>query len=212
MLSLRPVRHSGPRLSGAPAQGFSLVELVVAVAMFGVLISVALPSFSEWMNNLRVRAAVESIQAGLQRARAEAVRLNTPMTFWLVSDSGKVPGASCVRSSTSAMWVVSALNPTGACNAQPSGNASPPVVARSAALENAGALTVSTLDANKGTSANSVTFTSLGQTAVGASNFVSVDVVSTTGKSRLLRVMVDPGGMIRACDPAVTSSDPRSCT
>lgn len=79
----------------ARAAGFSLVELVVALAIMGVLLSLGLPAFSAYSRNIKVRAAAESFMSGLQLARGEAVRLNTSVELILtnaapVADSGEL--------------------------------------------------------------------------------------------------------------------------
>ena len=66
-------------------RGFSLVELMVTVAVLSLLMTLAVPSFNEWIQNGRIRTAAESIQNGLQVARAEAVRRNARVEFALVS-------------------------------------------------------------------------------------------------------------------------------
>ena len=49
-------------------RGFSLVELMVTVAVLSLLMTLAVPSFNEWIQNGRIRTAAESIQNGLQVA------------------------------------------------------------------------------------------------------------------------------------------------
>ena len=43
----------------AKHHGFSLVELIIAVAIMGILLSLALPSFSGYLRNVKLRAAAE---------------------------------------------------------------------------------------------------------------------------------------------------------
>jgi type IV fimbrial biogenesis protein FimT len=50
--------------------GFSLVEIAVALAVMGMLVASALPSLGDWMVSARIRNTAESIQEGLQKARA----------------------------------------------------------------------------------------------------------------------------------------------
>lgn len=75
------------------ANGFSLIELVVAIAIMGVLLTLGLPALTAYSRNIKLRSAAESFLAGLQLARGEAVRLNTNVELILtnsapVADSG----------------------------------------------------------------------------------------------------------------------------
>ena len=65
--------------------GFSLIELVIAIAIAGILLSLGLPALSAYSNNIKLRAAAESLMSGLQLARAEAVRLNTRVELILTN-------------------------------------------------------------------------------------------------------------------------------
>lgn len=66
-------------------KGFSLVELVVAIAIMGVLMALGLPALTTYTRNVKLRAGAESFLAGLQMARGEAVRLNTPVELILTN-------------------------------------------------------------------------------------------------------------------------------
>jgi len=68
-------------------KGFSLVELVVVMAIMGVLFSLGLPAVSAYSRNIKLRAAAESFMAGLQLARGEAIRLNTNVELILTNDA-----------------------------------------------------------------------------------------------------------------------------
>ncbi len=56
-----------------PADGFSLIELMVVVAILGILMSMAAPNFSEWIASQRVRDTAADIHTSLMRARSEAI-------------------------------------------------------------------------------------------------------------------------------------------
>ena len=53
-----------------------MVELLIVVAILGILLAVALPSFNDWIQDAQVHTVAESIVQGLQATRAEAVRRN----------------------------------------------------------------------------------------------------------------------------------------
>ena len=73
-------------------KGFSLIELVVAIAIMGVIMSLGLPALTTYSRNLKLRAAAESFMAGLQLARGEAVRLNSSVEL-ILTNSAPVPDA-----------------------------------------------------------------------------------------------------------------------
>jgi type IV fimbrial biogenesis protein FimT len=54
--------------------GFSLVELLVSVAILGVLASLAAPSFSDSIKRYRINAIRDDLTGSIQLARAEAIR------------------------------------------------------------------------------------------------------------------------------------------
>lgn len=81
--------------------GFTLIELIVGVAILAVLTSLALPAFRSMMRNTEVRNAAASIQNGLQIARAEAVKRNANVSFvmgldssWFVTTNALDPAAT----------------------------------------------------------------------------------------------------------------------
>jgi type IV fimbrial biogenesis protein FimT len=80
-------------------QGFSIMEMLVVAA---VLLSVAVPSFTQSLTNSRVQAIAESIQSGLVRARSESINRNAPVRFQLVSDLS----STCAKTSTAGYWLV----------------------------------------------------------------------------------------------------------
>lgn len=56
--------------------GFTLVELMVALAVLAILITIALPSFTNMIQNNRSAALANSIVTALNVARSEAVKRN----------------------------------------------------------------------------------------------------------------------------------------
>ncbi len=53
--------------------GFTLVELMVTLAVAAILLSIAAPSFSDFIQNNRITSTTNNLIAHLQYARSEAV-------------------------------------------------------------------------------------------------------------------------------------------
>ena len=68
-------------------RGFTLIELMITLGVFAVLTILALPSFNQWIANTKIRSTTESILAGFQLARTEAVRLNRGVRMTLNADT-----------------------------------------------------------------------------------------------------------------------------
>lgn len=71
-------------------RGFSLIEAMVVIAILSVLLSLGAPAFASYVANVRLRAAAESFLAGIQTARAEAIRLNNNVQF-LITNAAPTP-------------------------------------------------------------------------------------------------------------------------
>ncbi|MCV2356196.1 GspH/FimT family pseudopilin [Paucibacter sp. B2R-40] len=202
------------RRSGAPLhafdQGFSLIELVVVIAILGFAMAAVLPEVGSWMRSLAVRNSAESLRSGIERARMEALRRNTNVSFWLVSESAKTLSNSCVLSNSGPSWVVSGADPAGKCGSEPSRTEDPMLIEKWSAADGSSGAILTSVDSD-GTSAGSVTFNSLGQVLSTGTQIARIDVEHSASGVRTLRVEIEPGGAVRVCDPAVDASDPRHC-
>ena len=67
------------------AGGFTLVELMITVAILALLLIAGIPSFREWLRNTHIRTAAESIQNGLRYARGEASSRGANVRFEFTS-------------------------------------------------------------------------------------------------------------------------------
>lgn len=181
-------------------KGFNLVELLIIVTIIGILATLGIPSYKIWVANTKIRSTAESIQNGIQLARAEAVKRNAAIQFDLRGTDGA--------------WVV-CIRPAapGSC-ANPDDTTT--VQSRSNAEGGASSISVSTTDAVP------LVFNSFGAllspTPSAADGFIRLGVdISTSvipaADSRDLQVLITAGGNTRMCDPATTlsSSDPRKC-
>lgn len=59
--------------------GFTLVEILISLALVAILSALAIPSFSETIKRYRINAIRDELVASMQWARSEAIRRNTPI-------------------------------------------------------------------------------------------------------------------------------------
>jgi type IV fimbrial biogenesis protein FimT len=206
---------SGAASGGTASPGFSLIELMVTLAVLSALLLAVTPLVRDWMFDTEIRNAAESISTGLSRARAEAVRRNEPVLFSLVS-SGVNPGVldnGCRVSSNSASWVVSLDDPAGHCGDPLGSTSGPRLLARHARGDGAAGVAIEVRDATCTTAAGQaqVLFNGVGraQTSPAAPAPLRCVVVRHPGSTtaRTLHVVLGTGGTARTCDPA--AADPR---
>lgn len=79
-------------------KGFTLIELVVAIAIVAVLLAVGVPSLRDMVVSQRVRSAANSLYSDLTFARSEAIKRNVQVSIvraeggwingWTVEASG----------------------------------------------------------------------------------------------------------------------------
>jgi type IV fimbrial biogenesis protein FimT len=64
------------RFSATFADGFSLLELVVALALLGIIASIALPSWSKLVPSFRLNSSARQVQSELHHLKLRAVAEN----------------------------------------------------------------------------------------------------------------------------------------
>jgi type IV fimbrial biogenesis protein FimT len=64
-----------PAFGGARGdRGFTLIELMITIIILSVLLGLAIPGFSRWLPNYRLRGAARDIYSNLQYAKMTAVK------------------------------------------------------------------------------------------------------------------------------------------
>lgn len=81
------------------ARGFTLVELLIGMVILAILMLLALPTFSEFMTNARIRNTADSLANGIRHAQVEAIKRNRPVEFvvdpavgWTINDPDLLVG------------------------------------------------------------------------------------------------------------------------
>lgn len=166
-------------------RGVTLIELIIGIAVLSIVLVLGVPSYSEWIQNSRLRNTAEAILNGLQLARAEAVARNTSVRF-----SRGAGGA----------WTV-CLNTVSAT----AGCTGTTIQSKTAAEGSSRAVTL----------ASNPNIVDVDFDALGRGTTISIDIdldtaVMSADRSRNLRVVVS-GGSVRMCDPNVTAPDSRAC-
>lgn len=173
--------------------GFTLIELMIAVVIVAIVLSISISSYMAWIENTKIRTVASSVQGGLQLARAEAVKRNTGVQF---------------NFRTGSAWTV-CLRPAAPGNC-PLPDTANTIQSKAETEGSSASVTVTTTPGN----VNRVVFNNLGQVDATVS-FTRVDVDNTAmaaADSRNLRVTIGVGGNTRMCDPAFNyATDPKGC-
>ncbi len=193
--------------------GFTLVEMLVTIAILVILMTLAVPSFTSLLASWKLKAVADNIFSGLQLARAEAIRQNTTAVFaleaatnnWLVTLSSSYDAAVPVTKSPCDVSVSNYLrrscgegggvtNSANFTRVEFSSQGRVSAFSQSATTDASGAVTVVT---------------------VGASS-PKVDL-SAAGVVNSLSLRIETGGQVRQCDPVTPlpanarAGDPKYC-
>lgn len=92
---------SPPLATGLPRDrtqaGFTLLELVITVAVLAIVLSVGIPSFRDMSNRNRLTSVTNEIVGATQLARMEAIRRNTRVVVCPTTNGSTCAGANWSR-------------------------------------------------------------------------------------------------------------------
>lgn len=161
--------------------GFTLIELMIGIALLAILVNLAMPSLQTMFRNTEIRNAAESVLNGLQRARAEAVARNTNVTFVLGANSA---------------WTINVVNPASTIESRRANEGSSSVTRTVLPL---GATTITYNNVGQ-----------VAANADGTNPLRQVDMTAIGG-NRNLRITIGVSGSAKMCDPLLSAPNPRAC-
>jgi type IV fimbrial biogenesis protein FimT len=182
-------------------RGFTLIELMIGIAILSMLLLFGLPGLGGWIQSSQIRNASESIQGGLQLARAEAVRRNTNVQFVM---------PSLVGGGVASDWTVTCVTPSTDCPG--AGMAKTEIQQRAAAEGSPNAQVAAGQATIVFNGMGRVTPTPTADIVLNVTNPTGGTCAASSGTMRCLRISVSAGGQVRMCDPALSlSTNPRGC-
>lgn len=57
------------------------MEIMVAIAIIGILSAIAIPAIMNWLPNMRLQSAARTLLADLHNAKSQAIKTNTSVTL-----------------------------------------------------------------------------------------------------------------------------------
>lgn len=194
------------RASGvASTAGFTLLELIVAIAIFSILVTLAVPTMRVWISNVKVRSTADALQNGLRLAQSEALRRSRQVVFSLTNSTA--PQTSLTAATNGSNWSVN-LVPLMTDGSD------------AATFIQSGVLGATSSSSVAVTGQAEICFNSTGRLVANAATGVAGGTctlptttppmftynVTLVGADHPLRVEVALGGQVHLCDPSQTLS------
>lgn len=82
--------------------GFALIELMIAIAVLGVIMGLAAPTMADFIRNTRLNTTVDHLTSALNLARNEAIKRNLGV---IVCPRSSSTATTCATASLAAAWV-----------------------------------------------------------------------------------------------------------
>lgn len=190
-------------------QGLSIIEIMVTLAIIGMLMALAGPSAGVWIQNTQLRNAADSVVSGLQQAKLEALKRNKLVMFRL-TDPGSTEWDICLYD-----YVTDACSTAAGAILFSKSKNEASYNARVGALVNTAAAPLTPIAGGAGIPAT-FTFDPFGRQApTAANNITQIDIRNTTlsaANERRLVILINTAGQIRMCDPKLSkATNPQGC-
>lgn len=193
--------------------GFTLIEMVVAMGIFGILVVAAVPVMRTWVCNNKVRAVSDALQNGLRLAQSESLRRSRQVVFSLTNSTtpGSLGFTAVANGSYWSIYTVPSITgetPAPIDTGVLSNSANVSINGPAAICFNS----VGRLVTNTGAGVTAVTN---GPTCAQPTGTPprAVYAVTLNGADRLLQVEVSLGGQVHMCitGQTLSSSNPEGC-
>lgn len=168
-------------------RGVTLIEILISLSIIALLVTLALPQYTAWIQSTQIRTVAEAVQSGLQFARLEAIKRNERVQIvydadyhaWTIQLSANQTVLRRDEGLTQFDSVTVTPDVAGANMVSFSGlgRISPPIVGETAPFT---------------------------QLAIDNS-------AQAPAQSQDLNVTISPSGSVRLCNPNKSAPDPRAC-
>ena len=198
------------------ARGFTLIEIMVAVAILSILLAVGIPSMRSWMTSTRAASAAEFYAEGMRVARAEALKRNvvSRLTLTLNATNGQQDWQVDICKPTPTALCRDATGPWSTTSTALTGNGVSDFTSIFRSAKNLPQSNVMDIDILP-TGADDVYFTPIGWVDGNVDNNLTAVVIAPAAANAnafpTTRVVLTGGGSVIKCNPAATAADSRRC-
>lgn len=189
-------------------QGITIVEILISLAIIGIILAFAGPSAGVWIQNTQLRNAADAVLTGVQTAKLEALKRNKLVMFKLTDPATTAydiclydyVADDCLTGAANIIGTKSAADVSG--DARVSAEITPTSYAAPIAY-------------GAGVPAK-FTFDPFGrQAATAANNLTRIDIRNpklSAAQERRLVILISTAGQIRMCDPKLNlATNPQGC-
>jgi type IV fimbrial biogenesis protein FimT len=193
--------------------GFTMIEMIVTMTIFGILVALAAPTMKTWIANAKVRAVADTLQNGIRLAQSESLRRSRQVVFALTTSpnpQSDFTAGMLTAAANGNNWAIVTI---------------PAIAGEASAFVTSGVLTPAGTAVTI-TGPAEVCFNSVGRLITNAATGVAggscvppggtppmypYTVMSTGGQT--MRVQLALGGQVHLCDPTQTlsASNPYGC-
>lgn len=202
------------RLGRVAQQGFSLIEVMISVAVIAVFLGIGIPAIGDWIQNRQVNVLAESIASGMRIAQTEAVQRNVQVD--MVFATSDVTSPANPMAATLTAGGLAKADPTPNWMVRVSGDTTPAGFlqgkmgqdgSENARFSGPAGVSFSPL----GRLSASIAANGTRTVPAGSLVFQIVNPSVQSGLANQRCVSVSTGGAVRVCDPRAPTGDSRAC-